>query len=184
MLMEIIIVFLIITITIIIIKTNKNTVKNYANKKYKYIKKECVMTQNELNFYETLCKAVDGCKIIPQAHLSMFLNHEIKGQNWIGAFSKINGKSVDFLICSNNMKPIMAIELDDSTHNSPNRQKRDMFVDSIINNADIALLRFEVGKWNDKIIKQKVAQVFQTHASVNTDFQKSKNANQDQEISY
>mgnify|MGYP000241471633 CR=1 FL=1 len=54
MLMEIIIVFLIITITIIIIKTNKNTVKNYANKKYKYIKKECVMTQNELNFYETL----------------------------------------------------------------------------------------------------------------------------------
>ena len=150
MLMEIIIVFLIITITIIIIKTNKNTVKNYANKKYKYTKKECVMT-----------------------------NHEIKGQNWSGAFSKINGKSVDFLICSNSMKPIVAIELDDSTHNSPNRQKRDMFVNSIINNADIALLRFEVGKWNDKIIKQKVAQVFQTHASVNTDFQRSKNANQD-----
>lgn len=183
MLMEIIIVFLIITITIIIIKTNKNTAENYANK-YKYIKKECVMTQNELKFYETLCKAVDGCKIIPQAHLSMFLNHKVRGQSWSGAFSKINGKSVDFLICSNSMKPVMAIELDDSTHNSPKRQKRDIFVNSIINNADIALLRFEANKWNDKIIKQKVAQVFQTHASVNTDFQKSKNADQDQETSY
>ena len=181
MLMEIIIVFLIITITIIIIEINKNTAENYANK---YIKKECVMTQNELKFYETLCKAVDGCKIIPQAHLSMFLNHKVRGQNWSRAFSKINGKSVDFLICSNSMKPIIAIELDDSTHNSPNRQKRDMFVNSILNNADIALLRFEANKWNDKIIKQKVAQVFQTHASVNTDFQRSKNANQDQETSY
>ena len=62
------------------------------------------MTQHELIFYKTLLEAVSGCVIIPQAHLSMFLDHKVYGQNWSRAFSRINGKSVDFLICTNNMK--------------------------------------------------------------------------------
>ena len=117
--------------------------------------------------------------IIPQAHFSMFLEHRIKGQNWKAAFSRINGKSVDFLICNNEMKPLFAVELDDSTHNRLERQKRDIFVNSIMNNANMPLLRFKAGEWNNETIKQKVYQVFQTHASVNTDFQKSTTLNQD-----
>lgn len=67
------------------------------------------MTQHELIFYKTLLEAISGCVIIPQAHLSMFLDHKVYGQNWSRAFSRINGKSVDFLICTNNMKPLTAL---------------------------------------------------------------------------
>lgn len=135
-----------------------NLLKVPAKKEYLYIKKSCAMTPNELSFYKTLHEAVNGCVIIPQAHISMFLNHRIKGQNWKAAFSRINGKSIDFLICTNDMKPLIAIELDDSTHNQPDRKTRDEFVNSIIMSANMPLLRFKTGEWNSEIIKHRITQ--------------------------
>ena len=135
-----------------------NLLKVPAKKEYLYIKKSCAMTPNELSFYKTLHEAVNGCVIIPQAHISMFLDHRIKGQNWKAAFSRINGKSIDFLICTNDMKPLIAIELDDSTHNQPDRKTRDEFVNSIIMSANMPLLRFKTGEWNSEIIKHRITQ--------------------------
>ena len=116
------------------------------------------MTPSELSFYRTLHEAINGCVIIPQAHLSMFLDHEIKGQSWKAAFARINGKSVDFLICTNDMKPLIAIELDDNTHNQPDRKTRDDFVNSIMTNTNMPLLRFKAGEWNSEIIKHRITQ--------------------------
>ena len=135
-----------------------NSLKVPTKKEYLYIKKSCAMTPNELSFYQTLHEAVNGCIIVPQAHISMFLDHRIKGQNWKAAFSRINGKSVDFLICTNNMKPLIAIELDDSTHDQPDRKNRDEFVNSIIMSANMPLLRFKAGEWNSEIIKHRITQ--------------------------
>ena len=129
-----------------------NSLKVPAKKEYLYIKKSCAMTPNELSFYKTLHEAVNGCVIIPQAHISMFLDHRIKGQNWKAAFSRINGKSIDFLICTND------IELDDSTHNQPDRKTRDDFVNSIMTNTNMPLLRFKTGEWNSEIIKHRITQ--------------------------
>ena len=135
-----------------------NLLKVPAKKEYLYIKKSCAMTPNELSFYKTLHEAVNGCVIIPQAHISMFLDHRIKGQNWKAAFSRINGKSIDFLICTNDMKPLIAIELDDSTHNQPDRKTRDDFVNSIMTNTNMPLLRFKADEWNSEIIKHRITQ--------------------------
>lgn len=49
-----------------------NLLKVPAKKEYVYIKKSCAMTLSELSFYKTLHEAINGCVIIPQAHLSMF----------------------------------------------------------------------------------------------------------------
>lgn len=160
---------IIIILTAIIIfgtigsKTNNRGGAYYkrAAKLYKYSKKEYVITQHELNFYKSLHEAVSGCIIIPQAHLSMFLDHKIRGQNWSRAFSIINGKSVDFLICTEDMRPLIAIELDDSTHNHPDRQRRDAFVNSIIADADIPMLRFSANNWNTEVIKQRITHTLQ-----------------------
>lgn len=144
-------------------KTNNRGGAYYkrAVKLYKYSKKEYVITQHELNFYKSLHEAVSGCMIIPQAHLSMFLDHKIRGQNWSRAFSMINGKSVDFLICTKDMRPLIAIELDDSTHDRPDRQKRDAFVNSIIADADIPMLRFSANNWSTEVIKQRITHILQ-----------------------
>jgi len=156
--MEVLFVIIIIFALVAIgVKTNNNIAKK-PKREYVYAKKACAMTQHELIFYKTLLEAISGCVIIPQAHLSMFLDHKVYGQqNWSRAFSRINGKSVDFLICTNNMKPLIAIELDDNTHDRPDRQKRDIFVNSIISNANMPLLRFKGDEWNSEIIKREVA---------------------------
>ena len=107
--MEVLFVIIIIFALVAIgVKTNNNIAKK-PKREYVYAKKACAMTQHELIFYKTLLEAISGCVIIPQAHLSMFLDHKVYGQNWSRAFSRINGKSVDFLICTNNMKPLIAI---------------------------------------------------------------------------
>ncbi|QWQ32579.1 DUF2726 domain-containing protein [Candidatus Minimicrobia naudis] len=150
-------------IIFLVIKARQGTddtslIKTPIKKEYVYIKKSCAMTPSELSFYKTLHEAINGCVIIPQAHLSMFLDHEIKEQSWKAAFARINGKSVDFLICTNDMKPLIAIELDDSTHNQPDRKTRDDFVNSIMANTNMPLLRFKAGEWNSEIIKHRITQ--------------------------
>ena len=159
-------IFIVIVAAIIflVIKVRQGTdggtslIRTPIKKEYVYIKKSCAMTPSELSFYKTLHEAINGCVIIPQAHLSMFLDHEIKGQSWKAAFARINGKSVDFLICTNDMKPLIAIELDDNTHNQPDRKTRDDFVNSIMANTNMPLLRFKVGEWNSEIIKHRITQ--------------------------
>lgn len=101
--------------------------------KYQYTRKQFVMTQAENNFYQVLQQAVGSAYVIfPQVHLDTFLNHRTKGQNWAGALSTIQRKSVDFLICNRNYyNPLVAIELDDSSHQREDRIVRDAKVDAI-----------------------------------------------------
>lgn len=119
-------------------------------KKYKYKKRDSVLTKSEVLFYGMLHEAVGkGFVIIPQAHLSSFLNEKKDYQNWRAAFSRINGKSVDFLLCSKEtLRPLIAIELDDYTHEFIRRKERDSFVEEVLENADIWLVRFKKGEWD------------------------------------
>lgn len=117
---------------------------------YAYTKKPSIMTKSEFEFYNKM-NSILGEKYyaIPQVHLSSFLNHKIPGQNWRGAFASINGKSVDFLICSKlTSQPVIAIELDDYTHNREDRRQRDLIVEDIFASAQMPLVRFKAGEWN------------------------------------
>lgn len=111
---------------------------------YAYEIKNKMMTERELFFYEKLTN-VAGSKyaVVPQVHLSAFLNHKIKGQNWKGAFSVINGKSVDYLFVDKaTQKPAIAIELDDYSHQSDARIERDRKVENIMTASGMKLVRF------------------------------------------
>ena len=62
-------------------------------------------------------------------------------------WNKINRKHVDFLICDRDtLKPIVAIELDDSTHARENRQLRDEFVNQIFTAAKLPLIHIKVSQ--------------------------------------
>ena len=112
---------------------------------YRYFVKNAIMTERENKFFQQLNEIL-GNKwfVIPQVHLSALLNHKVKGQNWKAAFRHINGKSVDYVLLSKEtMKPICAIELDDSTHNYKNRVERDAEVERIFAEAKLPLARFK-----------------------------------------
>jgi predicted RNA-binding Zn-ribbon protein involved in translation (DUF1610 family) len=57
------------------------------------------------------------------------------------AFSRINRKHVDFVVCDpKTMIPLFAVELDDSSHERADRVERDAFVDSVFEAAQLPLL--------------------------------------------
>jgi len=111
---------------------------------YTYRAKTHIMSGAEEKFFKVLCEIFEHkCYVIPQVHLSALFEHKIKGQNWRGAFSHINGKSVDFVLCrKNDLSPLCAVELDDRTHDSTKRKERDSEVERIFEEANLPLVRF------------------------------------------
>jgi very-short-patch-repair endonuclease len=58
--------------------------------------------------------------------------------------NKIQAKHVDFLICDKeNIKPLLAIELDDSSHLKMDRILRDKLVDKIFESAKLPILHIK-----------------------------------------
>lgn len=146
--MEIYILFAIIAIIVVVVtivipsrkKADKSGGK--AELEYAYTRKQFIMTRAENEFYGVLQQVVGtNYLIIPQAHLDLFLDHRVKGQSWKGALSKIQRKSVDFLICSRGYySPLVAIELDGTSHTEDERMARDNFVDGICKNAGMPIV--------------------------------------------
>lgn len=110
---------------------------------YAYKKKRC-MTQSEARLYVVLLEHFSSqFHTFPQQHLSSFLDEKIRGQHWRGALSHIQRKSVDFLVCDRlTLQPLLAIELDDSSHQRLDRIERDEVVERILAQANLRLLRF------------------------------------------
>ncbi|RYF28951.1 MAG: DUF2726 domain-containing protein [Chloroflexi bacterium] len=149
------VIFLILLVFIIVFSVGLITPakKHVESKKaYSYLKKKSIMTNTEAKFLLML-NNICGAKyyVVPQAHISIFLNHKIKGQSYRGAFSRINGKSVDFLLCTvDNSEPVIAIELDDLSHQRDDRVERDMFVEQILKESEMPLVRFKQGEWESE----------------------------------
>lgn len=118
---------------------------NRRRRGYDYKKKDFFMTRAEHECYDALIEAVGkNYYIFPQAHLTAIVDYKIKGQNWRGAFRHIDEKSVDFVLCDKNyIAPRLVIELDDRTHERPDRKLRDGEVGRILNGAGLPLLRLE-----------------------------------------
>jgi len=59
--------------------------------------------------------------------------------------NQIAQKHVDFLLCDpGSMRPLLGVELDDASHERPDRQDRDVFVDQVFAAAGLLLLRVPV----------------------------------------
>jgi len=144
----VIIVVLIIAVLLAFSKVSKyssHTRKIHKNNTYSYAIKEYPMTRTEAEFFVKLQNVVsERYYIFPQMHLSGFLNHKVaNGQPWQYAFSHINSKSVDYLLCDKTtLRPTYAIELDDYTHDKADRRERDAEVERILEEANLPLVRF------------------------------------------
>ena len=132
---------------ILLAVSNYYSSKNNSGEKiatsYHYKKKQRIMTDHEFAFYTILNDAVGGdYYILTQAHLSSFIDHKVPKQNWKAAFRHINSKSVDYLLCNNQtLEPVLAIELDDRTHELEDRILRDKEIERIFTESSLPLLR-------------------------------------------
>jgi hypothetical protein len=126
---------------------------------YQYTKKRSLVTQAELIFFKALNQAIGNeYQIFTQVHLDALFDHTVRGQNWKGALSHIQRKSVDFVLCDKtDLSPVVAIELDDSSHQRWDRVERDVKVGAIFESVGIPLLRLKQGDIHDiEGLKQKI----------------------------
>lgn len=110
------------------------------NEPLPYCIRDDFLTDAEFQFYQTLRTYLGhSVTICPKVSLGdLFF---AAGENRAGYLNKINRKHVDFLLCDpDSMIPICGVELDDSTHQRPDRMERDRFVDAVYNAAGLPLV--------------------------------------------
>ena len=110
--------------------------------KYSYARKFSIMTNAEQQFHRKIFTMVGReVLIFPQIHLDDLLQHTHCRQNYRAALASIQRKSVDYVLCDVSYRTICAIELDDTTHLKPDRIKRDVFVNSVFEEAGLPIIR-------------------------------------------
>ena len=115
----------------------------------------------ELSFYKILSTVI-GSRFTIQSKVRLADIFFVARPNEnFSYFNKIAQRHLDFLVCdSSNMKPVLGIELDDSSHHKMDRQKRDKFMDAVFQTAKLPLLRFPVQRaYNTKEIATQIAPI-------------------------
>ncbi|WP_367109536.1 DUF2726 domain-containing protein [uncultured Psychrobacter sp.] len=103
-----------------------------------------IMTDTEVIFFHKLSEALPEFHIFVQVQLSRIIEADSEETTersfW---FNRISRQSVDYVITdSDGQTTLMAIELDDWTHNSKSRQKADDKKDKALASAGIPIVRF------------------------------------------
>lgn len=161
-----IIIFFIVVHAVDARKPNNRTISSDAKSKYAYFRKNNFMTERERVFFQKL-KVIcgDSLVVFSQVRLSSFLSHKVYGQNYRAALHHINQKSVDFLLCdSRTFRPLIAIELDDRTHDLAERKKRDIEVEAVFKSAKFPLLRTNDVEIDNSELKRKILELLQNQA--------------------
>jgi hypothetical protein len=111
-----------------------------------------VLTEGEARFFRSLEKAVEGQYLVwPQLSLWTFIDIRSNHAGAIAAFkNRINLKRVDFCLFNRQTLALQkAIELDDRSHQRSDRQRRDAFVESVLKQAGIPLIRIPAARAYD-----------------------------------
>jgi very-short-patch-repair endonuclease len=124
---------------------------------------ETLLTAAEQKFYEALDAAIDGRLLILSkvriADLLVVTSASRSARHRV--FWSIACKHVDFVLAeAENLHPIAAIELDDSSHQRADRRRRDQLLDELFDKAAFPLLRFRTAAaYSPRLIEERVQEV-------------------------
>lgn len=119
-----------------ILKVNQSSRGNY------YFVPKKLMSRPEQILYLRLVEALPEHLVFPQVGLSRVI--EAKGQERRKGFFSISQKSLDYVVCNKDMNTLVAIELDDATHNRADRIKADQVKDEALTSGEIPIIRWNV----------------------------------------
>ncbi len=106
-----------------------------------YAKKKYVFSAAERSLYEILRRLVADHVVFAKMRLCDLVYVKKESGAWQTNFNRINRKHLDFVICNNDLAPVVAIELDDASHDAEDREERDDFVDAVLRAASFPLVR-------------------------------------------
>jgi len=117
-----------------------STPKNVSN--IKFFKKR-LLTPSEITFFNLLLQAVPDHFIFTQVALSQLVGVP-SGPEKLSSFNRISRMSIDYVVCDAQLNTLLAIELDDPTHDRPSGVQKDLKKDTVLATAGIRLLRIRV----------------------------------------
>jgi hypothetical protein len=109
-----------------------------------YRRKDYLLSQAERAFFVALQQAVGREYVLFAKVRLLDLVWLPKGtESRQGHMNRVQSKHVDFVVCSRDvLRPLVAIELDDRSHDADDRRQRDVFVDIALRAAGLPLVRF------------------------------------------
>jgi hypothetical protein len=114
--------------------------------KYPYQKADSLFSPAKRSFLGVLEKVVgEKSKVLGKVRLTDVVSPigGLSRSDWQKAFNRIGSKHVDFAVCKkDDLSPLCAIELDDSSHKKSERKSRDDFLEKALNAAAIPFVRF------------------------------------------
>lgn len=115
---------------------------------YPYEKISSLATKTELKFFHVLKTAAsDRFVIFGKVRIADLLKVRSGSTNRMSWQNKINCKHIDFVFCDpETLEIIVAIELDDPSHEKEDRIKRDEFVNKAFEDAKLPILRVKTKK--------------------------------------
>jgi hypothetical protein len=112
-----------------------------------YFPRARLLSPAELQFFHTLETVVgENFWVFAKVRVADLIEvRGLYGRDWWAAFSRVSQKHVDFLVTSRKtLEVLMAIELDDRSHQMGDRQKRDDLLNAVFLQAGIPLIRFNL----------------------------------------
>jgi Protein of unknown function (DUF2726) len=107
------------------------------------------LTEPEQVLYFRLRQALPDHMVLAQVGMSRFLAVR-RGHNARAWYDRISRMSVDFLVCTKDASVIAAIELDDASHQPPDRANADAKKELALKAAGVRLVRWTVSAMPDE----------------------------------
>jgi len=135
--------------------------KRISRQDLPYKKREFLMTRAEKEFFGVLEQVVNNhYYIAPQVKISN-LAFVSEGKNRQMYLNKIDRKTIDFVLFDKQFSPVLAIELDDGSHNNESRKNRDDFVDEVMRTIGLKIIHIKTASsYNLKEINNLISKQY------------------------
>ncbi|GGM07102.1 topoisomerase [Pseudomonas asuensis] len=133
---------------------------------FPYLLNEALFTPAERAFLTVLDEAVgEDYRIFGKVRIADVASVKaIRDQkSWYRAFNKISAKHFDYVLCDkDDLSFVAVIELDDSSHQRPDRQKRDIFVAGVCRAIALPLIQIPVrGAYSIAEVREEIMTALQ-----------------------
>ncbi len=140
----------ILAILIRYLSRSMSTAQDSRGGNFPYKKQDSLFSAAEREFMAVLEQALGPqCRVFGKVRLADIIQvaSGVSGPIYQKAFNQIRSKHVDFVVCDPATMTIQFVaELDDSSHQRPDRQRRDAFLDQALEAAGVLIYHFPVRK--------------------------------------
>jgi len=105
-----------------------------------YARRNYFFSAAERSFYEVIRRLLPQHTVFAKVGLSDVIRVAKGAPSWRSYHNKIDRKHLDFVICDADLAPVVAVELDDSSHDAEERRERDEFVDQALAAAGLTII--------------------------------------------